>query len=97
MGVRLGFLATLEAKPGKANELAEFLRAGASSLSPSRARSPGTRSKSARTATGSLTRSRPMTRGPHINGPIAQALGEIAGDLLASDPVIQPLDVIAVK
>jgi hypothetical protein len=36
-------------------------------------------------------------RGAHLTGPIPQALGEVAGDLLASEPSIRPVDVIAVK
>jgi quinol monooxygenase YgiN len=36
-------------------------------------------------------------RTAHINGPIAQALIKAAPALLASEPVIQPVDVIAAK
>jgi len=36
-------------------------------------------------------------RTAHINGPIAQALMKAAPALLASEPVIQPVDVIAAK
>jgi hypothetical protein len=47
-----------------------------------------------------LLRAAPETedeRTAHVNGPIAQALMKVAPDLLASEPVIQPVDVIAAK
>jgi hypothetical protein len=36
-------------------------------------------------------------RQAHLNGEIPQALGQVGPDLLASDPDIRPVDVIAVK
>jgi len=36
-------------------------------------------------------------RQAHIAGPLAEALGKAADELLASDPSIRPVDVIAVK
>ena len=36
-------------------------------------------------------------RDAHPNGAIPEALGKVAGDLLALDPDIRPLDVLAVK
>jgi len=36
-------------------------------------------------------------RQAHIAGPVAEALGKAAGELLAGDPSISPVDVVAVK
>jgi len=98
MSVRLAFLATLEAKAGKSGELAAFLRAGRDLA----AREEGTvtwyafridedhygifdtfETDDARTA--------------HLSGPIPAALAGVAGEMLASEPSIQPVDIIAVK
>ena len=36
-------------------------------------------------------------RQAHLNGEIPKALGQVGGDLLAKDPDIRPVDVLAVK
>jgi hypothetical protein len=36
-------------------------------------------------------------RQAHLNGEIPRALGQVGGDLLAKDPDIRPVDVLAVK
>jgi hypothetical protein len=36
-------------------------------------------------------------RAAHLNGEIPTALGQVAAELLAADPDIRPVDVIAVK
>jgi hypothetical protein len=36
-------------------------------------------------------------RQAHLNGQIPRALGQVAPDLLASDPEIRTVDIIAVK
>jgi quinol monooxygenase YgiN len=98
MSVKLAFLATLEAKEGKGGELAEFLRAGR---------------ELALTEDGTVTWyafridenrygifdtfETEDARTAHLNGPIPEALGKVAPDLLASEPSIQPVDIIAVK
>jgi quinol monooxygenase YgiN len=98
MTVRLGFLVMLEAKEGKGPELSDFLRSGrdlalaeAGTVTWYAFRVDETHyaifdtfeTEDGRTA--------------HINGPIAQALMKAAPHLLASEPVIQPVDVIAAK
>ena len=98
MAVRLGFLVMLEAKEGKGPELGDFLRSGrdlalaeAGTVTWYAFRVDETHyaifdtfeTEDGRTA--------------HINGPIAQALIKAAPALLASEPVIQPVDVIAAK
>ena len=98
MAVQLGFLVMLEAKEGKGPELDDFLRSGrdlalaeAGTVTWYAFRVDETHyaifdtfeTEDGRTA--------------HINGPIAQALMKAAPALLASEPVIQPVDVIAAK
>lgn len=98
MSVKLGFLATLEAKQGKGRELGEFLRAGRELA----LREEGTVTWYAfqidETHYGIFdTFETDDARTAHLNGPIPEALGKVADDLLASAPSIQPVDVIAVK
>ena len=96
--VTRGFLATLVAKPGKGDELGDFL-AGALPLAQAE---PGTR-------TWYAIRIDEQTYGifdsfvteddrqAHINGPIAQALMARADELLAEPPSIKPVDILAAK
>jgi len=96
--VKLGFLATLVAKPGKADELAAFL---ASAL-PLAEAEPGTVNWYAIKIDDSTygifdTFETEDARQAHINGPIAAALMAKADDLLAEPPSIKPIDVLAVK
>ena len=93
-----GLLAILEAKPGKETALAEFLNSGLGLA----AQEPGTRSWYAFRITGSSfgiydTFVDENARQDHLSGPLARALKEIADELLTSEPVIRPLDVIAAK
>lgn len=98
MTVKLGLLALLEAKPGKGNDLGAFLEAGRALAVAEGGTVTWYAFKIGETSYGIFdTFETDDARTAHINGPIAQALGEIAGDLLTSEPVIQPLDVIAVK
>lgn len=96
--LKLGFLATIEARPGKEAEVAALLT-GAQALAAAEAGTivwyafqvgPRTfgifdafRDEAARTA--------------HIEGPIAQALMAKADELLASPPDIKRIDVLASK
>lgn len=71
MTVESGLLVTLEAKPGRADDLSAFLAA-----------------------------SRDIDeagRQAHLDGQIPVALGQAGPDLLTRDPVIQPIDLVAVK
>jgi|SRR6185369_9885989 quinol monooxygenase YgiN len=93
-----GFLATLVAKPGKEQELGDFL---ASALPLAQAE--------AGTVTWYAIRIDDQTYGifdtfgaedarqAHINGPIAAALMDKADELLAEPPSIKPIDVLAAK
>jgi quinol monooxygenase YgiN len=96
--VTVGLLVTLEAKPGKEEEVAEFL----ASAQPLAEQEPATTAWFAQ-------RLGPSTFGifdvfpddsgrqAHLGGPIAQALGERAGELLSQPPEIRNLDILAAK
>jgi quinol monooxygenase YgiN len=95
---KLGLLVRLEAKPGKEQELEDFLKSGLELAQ----QEPGTINWFA-------LQLGPLTFGifdtfqdeeglnAHIGGPIAKALFEKAPELLAKDPVIEKVDIIAVK
>jgi|SRR6185437_923830 len=96
--ISLGLLALLEAKPGKGEELGAFLQAGRELA----AAEPGTVTwyafKLGDTTYGIFdTFATEDARQAHVNGEIPRALGEVASDLLAKEPDIRPIDVIAVK
>ncbi len=98
MAVKVGFLVMLEAKQGKGPELADFLRAGRELA----VAEPGTVTWYAFKVDETRyaifdTFETEDGRTAHINGPIAEALMKVAPDLLAADPVIQPVDVLAAK
>ena len=96
--LKLGFLALLEARPGKEGELAAMLK-GAQALAAAEAG----------TIVWYAFQVGPQTFGifdafhdeaarkAHIEGPIAQALMARADELLASPPDIRRIDVLAVK
>ena len=98
MTERLGLLARLQAKPGKAAELAAFLEAGrALALAES-----GTVSwyafKISDVTYGIFdTFETDGARQDHLNGEIPAALGQVADDLLAVPADISPVEIIAVK
>ena len=96
MAVTLGILALLEAKPGKGEDLGAFLRAGREIA----AAEEGTVTWYAFTLGENTygifdTFASEGGRQAHLNGQIPVALGEVAGDLLASPPDIRQVDVIA--
>ena len=98
MTVNRGLLATLEAKPGKADELGAFLQAGRELA----VAEPGTVTwyafRLGETTFGIFdTFETEDARQAHVNGEIPRALGQVAADLLAAEPDIRPIDLIAVK
>jgi quinol monooxygenase YgiN len=98
MTVKLGVLALLDAKPGKGPELGAFLESGRAIA----VAEPGTVSwyafKISDTGYGIFdTFETEDARNAHLTGEIPKALAEIGGDLLARDPDIRIVDVIAVK
>jgi quinol monooxygenase YgiN len=96
--VKLGLLVRLEAKPGKEQEVADFLKGGLTLAL-----------QEAETVSWYGLQLGPLTfgvfdtfedeagRDAHLGGPIAKALMEKAGELLANDPVIEKVDLLAVK
>jgi quinol monooxygenase YgiN len=94
----VGLLVRLEAKPGKEAEVESFLRGGLALVQAE----PGT-------ATWFALRIGPSTFGifdtfadeagrqAHLSGKVAEALMAKASELLAKPPVIEKVDVLAVK
>jgi quinol monooxygenase YgiN len=96
--VKLGFLVTLVAKPGKAAELGEFL----TSALPLADAEAGTITWYAIKMDDSTygifdTFDDEAGRQAHINGSIASALMARAEELLAEPPSIKPITVLAAK
>ena len=96
--VNVGLLVRLEAKPGKEADVEDFLRKGL----------PLVQAES-ETAAWFAIRLGPSTFGifdafpdeagrqAHLSGRVAAALKERAGELFSRPPVIEPVDVLAVK
>jgi quinol monooxygenase YgiN len=96
--LKLSLLVRLEAKPGKENEVADFLQQGLQLAN-----------QEATTPLWFALRLGPTTfaifdafeneagRQTHLNGPIAKALMENASRLLATPPVIERVEVLGAK
>ena len=98
MTVTLGILALLEAKPGKGDELVAFLKAGRDLAIAEEGTVTWYAFKIDGTSYGIFdTFATDDARAAHINGPIPAALAEVSADLLASEPSIQTVDLVAVK
>ncbi|MDT4934825.1 MAG: hypothetical protein QOK11_2717 [Pseudonocardiales bacterium] len=98
MTVRLGILALLEAKPGKGDDLAAFLKAGRALAVAEEGTVTWYAFKISDTSYGIFdTFETDGARDAHLAGQIPQALGEVAPELLASDPHIRTVDIVAVK
>ena len=98
MAIKLGLVAFLEAKPGKGDDLADFLRSGREIA----VREEGTVTwyafKVGDTTYGVFdTFESEEGRQAHLNGEIPKALGQVGPELLASDPDIRPVEILAVK
>ena len=98
MTVKLGLLAQVEAKPGKGDELRAFLESGRALAVAEEGTVTWYAFKLDDTHYGIFdTFETEDARQAHINGEIPKALAKVAADLLASEPSIQPIEVIAVK
>jgi quinol monooxygenase YgiN len=98
MTVKLGLLALLEAKPGKGEELAAFLESGRALAAAEEGTVTWYAFKLSDTSYGIFdTFDTEDARQAHINGEIPAALGQIAPELLAKEPDIRPIDILAVK
>jgi quinol monooxygenase YgiN len=98
MTVTLGILALLEAKPGKGEQLAAFLKAGRELAVAEQGTITWYAFKINNTSYGIFdTFATDDARTAHINGPIPAALAKVSADLLASEPSIRTVDLVAVK
>lgn len=98
MTVDRGLLATLEAKPGKGEELAAFLQQGRELAAAESGTVTWYAFKLSDTTYGIFdTFTDEDGRQAHLSGQIPAALGQVGPDLLASDPDIRTTDIIAVK
>ena len=98
MTVKLGLLALLEAKPGKGDDLAAFLENGRALAAAETGTVTWYAFKLGDTSYGIFdTFETEDARQAHINGEIPKALASVAPDLLASEPNIRPIEILAVK
>jgi quinol monooxygenase YgiN len=98
MTVKLGLLAMLEAKPGKENDLGAFLEAGRALAVAEKGTVTWYAFRISETEFGIFDSfETEADRQAHLNGEIPTALGTVAGDLLAKDPDIRTVEIIAVK
>ena len=98
MSVDRGLLALLEAKPGKGAELAAFLQQGRELAVAEAGTVTWYAFKISDTTYGIFdTFETEDGRQAHLSGQIPAALGQVGPDLLAADPDIKLVDVIAVK
>jgi quinol monooxygenase YgiN len=96
--LKLSLFARLEARPGKEGELAAFLMQGLQ-MANAEAATPvwfALRLGPTTFAVFDAFRDEAGRQG-HLDGPIAQALMAMAGELLASPPVIERMDVLGAK
>jgi quinol monooxygenase YgiN len=98
MAVKFGVLAQLEAKPDKGADLAAFLEQGRDIAAAEDGTVTWYAFKLSDTTYGIFdTFETQEARDAHLNGQIPQALGQVGPDLLATDPDIRLVDVVAVK
>ena len=98
MTVTLGILALLEAKAGKGEQLAAFLKAGRELAVAEQGTVTWYAFKISDTSYGIFdTFATDDARTAHINGQIPTALTQVSADLLAREPDIRPVNVLAVK
>jgi quinol monooxygenase YgiN len=95
--VKFGLLATLEAKPGKGDELAAFLKQGRALAAAEEGTVTWYAFKLSDTTYGVFDSfETENARQAHLEGEIPRAIGQVAGELLATDPDIRPVDIVAV-
>jgi quinol monooxygenase YgiN len=98
MSVTLGLIATLRTKPGKGEELAAFLRSGRELAAAEEGTITWYAWRMDENTYGIFdTFNDEAGRQAHLNGQIPAALAKVGPDLLAADPDIRPIDIIAVK
>ncbi|MGH3621124.1 MAG: putative quinol monooxygenase [Sciscionella sp.] len=98
MAVSVGLLVTLEAKPGREDEVAKFLNDGLAMVQQEPDTLDWYAIRLSQTTFG-IFDAFPHEDGrqAHLSGRVAAALGDIASELFASPPDIKPVDVLASK
>jgi quinol monooxygenase YgiN len=98
MTVTLGLLATLTAKPGKGEELSSLLAEGRELAVAEEGTVTWYAFKLDDETYGIFdTFESEDARQAHVDGQIPAALARVGPDLLAADPDIRPIDIVAVK
>jgi quinol monooxygenase YgiN len=98
MSVSHGVLALLQAKPGKGDELAAFLRQGRDLAAAESETVTWYAFRLSDTTYGIFdTFNSEDARQAHLDGQIPAALAQVGPDLLAADPDIRLVDIVAVK
>jgi quinol monooxygenase YgiN len=98
MSVRFGVLALLEAKPEKGGDLGRFLQNGRALAVAEEGTVTWYAFKVSETAYGIFdTFEDEDGRQAHLNGEIPKALANVAPELLASNPDIRTVEIVAVK
>ena len=98
LAVKLGILALLEAKPGKSDELAAFLESGRALAVAEEGTVTWYAFKVDATTYGIFdTFETEEGRTAHLEGEIPAALGTVGPELLANDPDIRTVEIVAVK
>jgi quinol monooxygenase YgiN len=98
MTVDRGLLALLEAKPGKGDELAAFLKQGRALAVAETGTVTWYAFRISDTTYGIFdTFEDEAGRDAHVDGEIPKALAQVAPELLAEDPDIQLIELVAVK
>lgn len=98
MTVKFGLLALLEAKPGKGDDLGSFLESGRALAVAEHDTVTWYAFKISDTEYGIFDSFETEDgRQAHLSGEIPTALGQVAGELLAKDPQIRMVDIVAVK
>jgi quinol monooxygenase YgiN len=98
MAVKFGILVQLEAKPGKGEDLGQFLEAGRELAVAEEGTVTWYAFRIDESRYGIFdTFEDEAGRQAHVDGEIPKALAQVGPGLLASDPDIRPVDVLAVK
>jgi quinol monooxygenase YgiN len=98
MAVEIGILALLEAKPGKGPDLHALLKSARGLAAAEEGTVTWYAFQVSDTTYGIFdTFDSEESRIAHTNGEIPKALAQVGGELLAKEPDIQTIDIVAVK
>lgn len=95
---KVALLVRLEAKPGKEQDIENFLKSGLGIVQNEPATNTWFALRIGKSSFGIFdTFADDAGRNAHLTGEVAKALMEKAGDLLATPPMIEKVDLLAVK